>query len=145
MSLLKISKFTSILILARTTMVMTVLLTLTSMFGSLSDFTPRISYTTKLDNWILTCIVFVVIVLVELIIALYLGSKTSRNKLNIVSAFTLADKSAKQQRHNPSPNARCFSPWQNLSAETLDNITQVCFFFTLSIYNAYYWTDLLTS
>ena len=129
---------------ARTTMVMTVLLTLTSMFGSLSDFTPRISYTTKLDNWILTCIVFVVIVLVELIIALYLGSKTSRNKLNIVSAFTLADKSAKQQSENPSPNALCFSFWRNLSAETLDNITQVCFFFTLSIYNAYYWTDLLT-
>ena len=126
-------------------MVMTVLLTLTSMFGSLSDFTPRISYTTKLDNWILTCIVFVVIVLVELIIALYLNSKTSRNKSNIVSAFTLADKSARQQKDDDaSPNVRCFSPWQNFSAETLDSITQVCFFFTLSIYNAYYWTDLLT-
>ena len=127
-------------------MVMTVLLTLTSMFGSLSDFTPRISYTTKLDNWILTCIVFVVIVLIELIIALYLSSKASGNKSNIVSvsAFAVADKSAKQQNENPSPNALCFSLWRNLSAETLDSITQVCFFFILSIYNAYYWTDLLT-
>ena len=123
---------------------MTVLLTLTSMFGSLSDFTPRISYTTKLDNWILTCIVFVVFVLVELIIALYLSSKASRNQSNMVSAFAVADKSAKQQDENPSTNALCFSLWRNLSAETLDSITQVCFFFTLSIYNAYYWTDLLT-
>ena len=38
---------------------MTALLTLASMFGSLSSITPPISYTTRLDIWMVACIVFV--------------------------------------------------------------------------------------
>ncbi len=38
----------------RVTMGMTALLTLASMFGSLSTITPPISYTTKLDVWMVS-------------------------------------------------------------------------------------------
>ena len=52
---------------ARATMVMTAFLTLAAMFGSVSTFTPPISYTTKLDNWIVTCVIFVFGSLMELV------------------------------------------------------------------------------
>ena len=55
---------------ARATLSMTTLLTLAGMFGSLSSFTPQISYTTKLDNWMVTSMIFVFITLLELVGAL---------------------------------------------------------------------------
>ena len=48
---------------------MTALLTLGGMFGSLSSFTPQISYTTMLDNWMVVCILFVFATLLELVFA----------------------------------------------------------------------------
>ena len=51
---------------------MTTLLTLASMFAGLVDVTPPISYTTKLDTWMITCIVFVFGTLAEFTVVIVL-------------------------------------------------------------------------
>ena len=56
----------------RVTMSMTTLLTLASMFGSLSTITPPISYTTKLDVWMVGCIIFVFATLFEFTVVIFL-------------------------------------------------------------------------
>ena len=53
-------------------MSMTTLLTLASMFAGLVDVTPPISYTTKLDTWMITCIVFVFGTLAEFTVVIVL-------------------------------------------------------------------------
>ena len=59
-------------ILGRVAMSMTTLLTLASMFAALVDVTPPISYTTKLDTWMITCIVFVFGTLAEFTLVIVL-------------------------------------------------------------------------
>ena len=49
---------------------MLTLLTLAGMFGSLSSSTPQISYTTKMDTWIMASVIFVFITLLELVAVL---------------------------------------------------------------------------
>ena len=56
----------------RVTMGMTTLLTLASMFGSLTSITPPISYYTKLDIWMLSCMVFVFLTLAEFTLVIIL-------------------------------------------------------------------------
>ena len=51
---------------------MTTLLTLASMFGSLTSITPPISYYTKLDIWMLSCMVFVFLTLAEFTLVIIL-------------------------------------------------------------------------
>ena len=51
---------------------MTTLLTLASMFGSLTSVTPPISYHTKLDIWMVACIVFVFGTLAEFTLVIML-------------------------------------------------------------------------
>ena len=71
-------------------MAMTALLTMTAMYGSLNEFTPRISYTTKMDNWMIACIIFVLIPLIELVLVLSLPSsdnKTGFGKRASASSF----------------------------------------------------------
>ena len=53
-------------------MSMTTMLTLAGMFGGLITVTPPISYTTKLDVWMITCIVFVFGTLAEFTIVIFL-------------------------------------------------------------------------
>ena len=47
---------------------MTTLLTLTAMFGSTRQNVPRVSYTSYLDIWMLTCILFVFSSMVEFVV-----------------------------------------------------------------------------
>ena len=49
---------------------MLTLLSLVGMFGSLSSSTPKISYTTKMDIWMVTSVFFVFTTLLELVAAL---------------------------------------------------------------------------
>ena len=49
----------------RVGMGMTTLLTLTAMFGSTRGSVPRVSYSSYLDIWMVTCIVFVFASLIE--------------------------------------------------------------------------------
>ena len=51
---------------------MTTLLTLSSSFASLSTVTPPISYTTRLDVWMVTCIVFVFLTIAEFTLVIIL-------------------------------------------------------------------------
>ena len=51
---------------------MTTLLTLASMFGSLTSITPPISYYTKLDIWMISCMVFVFLTLAEFTLVIIL-------------------------------------------------------------------------
>ena len=53
-------------------MSMTTLLTLSSMFSALSNITPPISYTSKLDIWMVACITFVFGTLFEFTIVIFL-------------------------------------------------------------------------
>jgi hypothetical protein len=53
-------------------MSMTTLLTLSSMFSSLTTITPPISYTTKLDIWMVSCIIFVFATLLEFTVVIFL-------------------------------------------------------------------------
>ena len=53
-------------------MSMTTLLTLASMFGGLVDVTPPISYTTKLDVWMIACIISVFGALAEFTTVIFL-------------------------------------------------------------------------
>ena len=126
---------------ARTTMVMTSLLTLTAMFGSLSILTPQISYTAKLDNWMVICIIFVFSPLIELICALSLKNlnqeDTNWNHGNRVSP------NGKSRMEPPEWNFLCDSKF-NISAKNVDNISLFCYFFSFSVVNAFYWSDLLS-
>ena len=58
--------------LGRVAMAMTTLLTLSSTFASLSSVTPPISYTTRLDIWMVTCIIFVFFTLAEFTLVIFL-------------------------------------------------------------------------
>ena len=51
---------------------MTTLLTLSSSFAALSTVTPPISYTTRLDVWMVTCIVFVFLTMAEFTLVIIL-------------------------------------------------------------------------
>ena len=53
-------------------MSMTTMLTLSSMFSSLTTITPPISYTTKLDIWMVSCIAFVFGTLFEFTVVIFL-------------------------------------------------------------------------
>ena len=71
---------------ARATFSMLTLLALAGMFGSLSSSTPKISYTTKMDTWMLASMIFVFLTLLELVAALvykmYL-SDYNKNRKNV--------------------------------------------------------------
>ena len=60
------------LLLGRVAMSMTTMLTLSSMFSSLTTITPPISYATKLDTWMVMCIVFVFGTLFEFTVVIFL-------------------------------------------------------------------------
>ena len=53
-------------------MSMTTLLTLSSMFNALTTITPPISYTTKLDIWMVCCIFFIFGTLLEFTVVIFL-------------------------------------------------------------------------
>ena len=73
---------------ARATLSMTTLLTLTGMLGNLSASTPQISYTTKMDTWMVASMVFVFSTLLELVGALVCKMYLTDNLNNKVWATT---------------------------------------------------------
>ena len=77
-----ICKFgTQLKISARATFSMLTLLTLVGMFGSLSSSTPQISYTTKMDTWMVASVIFVFTTLLELVTVLvYKMNLNDQNK-----------------------------------------------------------------
>ena len=74
--------------LGRAGMGMTTLLVLTAMFGSTRGSVPKVSYSTYLDIWMVTCIIFVFVSLIEFTVVHSLYRKNNK-KLGIwVENFT---------------------------------------------------------
>ena len=74
--------------LGRAGMGMTTLLVLTAMFGSTRGSVPRVSYSSYLDIWMVTCIIFVFASLIEFTLVHSLYRKNNK-KLGIsIEKFT---------------------------------------------------------
>ena len=139
---------------------MTALLTMTAMYGSLNEFTPRISYTTKMDNWMIACIIFVLIPLIELVLVLSLpasGKKTAFEK-RAASSFRVINPNvvgsgpaeiSDSKRWMGDVGARNWKlelyckKWK-FSQTMLDKGSLVVFFLTFTIFNSIYWAELWT-
>ena len=132
---------------------MTALLTMTAMYGSLNEFTPRISYTTKMDNWMIACIVFVLIPLIELVLVLSLPA--SENKTASASSFRVinpnvwgsgppetSDKKRMEDVGARSWKLKLFWIKWKLSQTMLDKCSLMVFFLTFTIFNCIYWAEL---
>ena len=138
---------------------MTALLTMTAMYGSLNEFTPRISYTTKMDNWMIACIIFVLIPLIELVLVLSLpaSDKKTAFEKRAASSFMVINQSVagtgppeiSDKRWMEDVGARNWKlelyckKWK-FSQTMLDKCSLVVFFLTFTIFNSIYWAELWT-
>ena len=59
---------------------MMTLLTLSAMFGSTRQNVPKVSYVSYLDIWMVTCIIFVFVSMIEFVVVQFLH-KSQRNAL----------------------------------------------------------------
>ena len=140
-------------------MAMTALLTMTAMYGSLNEFTPRISYTTKMDNWMIACIIFVLIPLIELVLVLSLpvSDKKTAFEKKAASSFRVINPNVvgsgpaeiSDKRWMEDVGARNWKlelyckKWK-FSQTMLDKCSLVVFFLTFTIFNSIYWAELWT-
>lgn len=127
---------------ARATISMTALLTLAGMFGNLSSFTPQISYTTKMDNWMVVSMIFVFSTLLELVVALVY-------KVYITDHLNKKD-SSKVWAINSSHQSHQNLPTKELNAEEIDKkllfaekCLTVFYFSVFVIYCLAYWLTTL--
>jgi hypothetical protein len=68
---------------------MTIMLTLTAMFSSERQSVPRVSYVTQLDIWMLACILFVFLELIEFTLVLYLTRQNLQKVTVLVEKITV--------------------------------------------------------
>ena len=89
---------------------MLTLLTLVGMFGNLSSSTPKISYTTKMDTWMLMSVIFVFTTLLELVAALIyknmiLNNHNKKQKNSIASTSQACEpNSTNSSQNEPQTN-----------------------------------------
>ena len=132
-------------------MVMTALLTLITMFGALSVFTPQISYTTKLDNWMVTCILFVFSALIETVVNLLLNKiyGPEKNKVspatNVHVKKVMALDGSRAVNNDTKPSEVPKSQKFYLLTGNIDTIFLIIFLSLFSLFNAVYWSDLLST
>ena len=132
-------------------MVMTALLTLITMFGALSVFTPQISYTTKLDNWMVTCILFVFSALIETVVTLLLNKISGSDKNKLTPKSNVHVKNVKAIDGSRTVNndtklsevPKCQKLY--LLTGAIDTIFLIIFLSLFSLFNAVYWSDLLST
>ena len=74
--------------LGRAGMGMTTLLVLTAMFGSTRGSVPRVSYSSYLDIWMVTCIIFVFASLIEFTFVHSLYRKNNQKLGILIEKFT---------------------------------------------------------
>ena len=65
----------------RVTMGMTTLLTLAAMFSAIATTTPRVSYSSKLDVWMVFCVIFVFGTLLEFTLLIFLQKQVFATRL----------------------------------------------------------------
>ena len=88
---------------------MLTLLTLVGMFGTLSSSTPKISYTTKMDTWMVTSVIFVFTTLLELVAALvyknlHLKNQNKNKKNTNASSQAWEPNSTNSSQNASEPN-----------------------------------------
>ncbi|XP_068207796.1 gamma-aminobutyric acid receptor subunit pi-like [Palaemon carinicauda] len=64
----------------RMVLTITTLLTMVSMFASVRQESPKVSYAKAVDQWMIMCIIFVFMVLLEFTVALYVFEKATKAK-----------------------------------------------------------------
>jgi hypothetical protein len=69
----------------RVTMGMTTLLTLAAMFSAIATTTPRVSYSSKLDVWMVFCVIFVFGTLMEFSLLIFLQKQVFSPKVTLPS------------------------------------------------------------
>ena len=67
---------------------MTTLLTLTAMFGAVRQNVPRVSYVSYLDIWMVMCILFVFICILEFSIVTTLMRRSLKSKAETLEAWS---------------------------------------------------------
>ena len=82
----------------RVTMGMTTLLTLAAMFSAIATTTPRVSYSSKLDIWMVFCVIFVFGTLMEFSLLIFLQKQVFAPKVILPSWKSLLCK----PRNTPS-------------------------------------------
>ena len=126
---------------------MLTLLTLVGMFGALSSSTPKISYTTKMDTWMVTSVIFVFMTLLELVAVLvykkYINNQNkNRKNTNAASPQAWEPNSTNSSQDKLEPN--------ELTSEDIDKklaFAEKCFvavyFSFFIIFCLQYWFTIL--
>ena len=117
------------MISGRVTMSMTSLLTLASMFNSLTQVTPPISYVTKLDIWMVGCIGFVFAILFEFTVVIIIKHLGDGDKANKVGGS-----------NNKGPTKAADNNGQLI--RTIEKLSSVGIFVAFALFNAVYWIDI---
>jgi len=73
----------------RVSMVMMTLLTLMAMFSGVRQMTPKVSYVSMLDIWMLVCIIFIFLVLIEFAVVTSLLRKQEKSTAELVDHFAI--------------------------------------------------------
>lgn len=121
---------------------MTALLTISSMFGSINAQTPPVSYTTKLDIWMVACITFLFGALVEFTIVvyvkLYLYTPPPPGPTAKIIPVIPRDRIA--------VNCKTASELEEIGrnlARTIDKVSLIISFFAFFVFNVAYWADII--
>ena len=86
----------------RVTMGMTTLLTLAAMFSAIATTTPRVSYSSKLDVWMVFCVIFVFGTLLEFTLLIFLQKQVFATRLK--RSYTEGNYRTKTCRGSASSN-----------------------------------------
>ena len=120
---------------------MTALLTISSMFGSINSQTPPVSYTTKLDVWMVACITFLFGALVEFTVVvyvkLYLYAPSPSRAAKIIPVIS---------RDRMAVGTKTVVDAEEIGrrlSRTIDKVSLVVSFFAFFVFNVAYWADII--
>ena len=106
-------------------MSMTSLLTLASMFNSLTYVTPPISYITKMDVWMVACITTVFTILLEFTIVIIIRTTHEKSRVE-------ADDQAKS------------GLLTSKAVAIVERTGTAAVFVAFAVFNMFYWADIYT-
>ena len=120
---------------------MTALLTISTMFGTVTSQMPPVSYTTKLDIWMVGCIAFLFGALVEftavVFIKLYVYAPVPK-PVGKKSQVTPPEKELATTKNHSNIQEK-----GKRLARRIDKASLVGFFAAFFAFNLVYWTDII--